>query len=147
MSVKITRNMAAIQAKIKAGNSMMIPAVTESVIEYGNVFVPEDQGTLKDSALIASRPQDGLAIWDTPYAKRRYYTGTPSKDKNQNASLQWVEKGVNTYKKELDQVAQNAFSKGMSKKMSVYDDVLTAVIDLAEQTELYSKNCDRAYAS
>ena len=60
MSVKITRNMAAIQAKIKAGNSMMIPAVTESVIEYGNVFVPEDQGTLKDSALIASRPQDGL---------------------------------------------------------------------------------------
>ena len=104
--------MAAIQAKIKAGNSMMIPAVTESVIEYGNVFVPEDQGTLKDSALIASRPQDGLAIWDTPYAKRRYYTGTPSKDKN----LQWVEKGVNTYKKELDQVAQNAFSKGMSKK-------------------------------
>ena len=50
---------------------MMIPAVTESVIEYGNVFVPEDQGTLKDSALIASRPQDGLAIWDTPYAKRR----------------------------------------------------------------------------
>lgn len=47
MSVKITRNMAAIQAKIKAGNSMMIPAVTKSVIEYGNVFVPEDQGTLK----------------------------------------------------------------------------------------------------
>jgi len=30
--------MAAIQAKIKAGNSMMIPAVTESVIEYGNVL-------------------------------------------------------------------------------------------------------------
>lgn len=115
MSVKITRNMAAIQAKIKAGNSMMIPAVTESVIEYGNVFVPEDQGKLMNSALSASRPQDGLAIWDTPYAKRRYYTGTPSKDKNQNASLQWVEKGVNTYKKELDQVAQNAFSKGMSK--------------------------------
>ena len=62
MSVKITRNIAAIQAKIKAGNSMMIPAVTESVIEYGNVFVPEDQGTLKDSALIASRPQDGFCL-------------------------------------------------------------------------------------
>ena len=51
MSVKITRNMAAIQAKIKAGNSMMIPAVTESVIEYGNVFVPEDQGTLNGQRL------------------------------------------------------------------------------------------------
>ena len=141
MSVKITRNMAAIQAKIKAGNSMMIPAVTESVIEYGNVFVPEDQGVLEASSLIGTTlpdtvsrkdwtPEDqenysnasgsdlekGQAVWDTPYAKRRYYTGTPSKDKNQNASLQWVKKGVNTYKKELDQVAQNAFSKGMSKK-------------------------------
>ena len=108
--------MAAIQAKIKAGNSMMIPAVTESVIEYGNVFVPEDQGTLKDSALIASRPQDGLAIWDTPYAKRRYYTGTPSKDKNQNASLQWVEKGVNNLQKGTGSSSADAFSKGMSKK-------------------------------
>ena len=141
MSVKITRNIAAIQAKIKAGNSMMIPAVTESVIEYGNVFVPEDQGVLEASSLIGTTlpdtvsrkdwtPEDqenysnasgsdlekGQAVWDTPYAKRRYYTGTPSKDKNQNASLQWVKKGVNTYKKELDQVAQNAFSKGMSKK-------------------------------
>lgn len=113
MSVKITRDMNKILRKIHAGEKSMIPAVTEAVIEYGNVFVPEDQGTLKDSALIASRPQDGLAIWDTPYAKRRYYTGTPSKDKNQNASLQWVEKGVNTYKKELDQVAQNAFNAGM----------------------------------
>ena len=141
MNVKITRNMAAIQAKIKAGNSMMIPAVTEAVIEYGNVFVPEDQGVLEASSLIGTTLPDtvsrkdwtpeaqenysnasgsnlekGQAVWDTPYAKRRYYTGTPSKDKNQNASLQWVEKGVNTYKKELDQVAQNAFSKGMSKK-------------------------------
>jgi hypothetical protein len=116
MNIKITRNTPAIQAKIKAGNSMMVPAVTEAVIEYGNVFVPEDQGTLMNSALIASRPQDGLAIWDTPYAKRRYYTGTPSKDKNPSASLQWAEKGVKTYKKELDQIAQNAFAKGMSKK-------------------------------
>ena len=116
MKVKITRNKTAIQMKINGGESSMIPAVTEAVIEYGNIFVREDQGTLKDSALIASRPQDGLAIWDTPYAKKVYYTGTPSKDRNANASLMWAEKGVNTYKKELDQIAQNAFSKGMNKK-------------------------------
>lgn len=141
MNVKITRNMAAIQAKIKAGNSMMIPAVTESVIEYGNVFVPVDHGVLEASSLIGTTlpdtvsrkdwtPEDqenysnasgsdlekGQAVWDTPYAKQVYYTGSPSKDNNQVASIKWVEKGVNTYKKELDQVAQNAFSKGMSKK-------------------------------
>ena len=116
MGIKITRNTSAIQMKIKAGESAMIPAVTESVIAYGNIFVREDQGALKDSALIKSRPQEGVAVWDTPYAKKVYYTGIPSKDVNANASLMWAEKGVKTYKKELDQVAQNAFSKGMNKK-------------------------------
>lgn len=115
MGVKIKRNMPKIVAKIEAGRQAMVEAVTESVVEYGNIFVREDQGTLKDSALIASRPKEGLAIWDTPYAKRMYYTGTPSKDKNPDASLQWAEKGVSTYKKELDQVAQNAFNEGMKK--------------------------------
>lgn len=115
MGVKIKRNMPKIVAKIEAGRQAMVEAVTESVVEYGNIFVREDQGTLKDSALIASRPKEGLAIWDTPYAKRMYYTGTPSKDKNPDASLQWAKKGVDTHKKELNQVAQNAFKKGMEK--------------------------------
>lgn len=112
-NVKIKRNMPAIQAKIQAGSDAMVAAVTEVVVRYGNRFVREDQGTLKDSALIASRPKEGLAIWDTPYAKRVYYTGTPSTDVNPNASLMWAEKGVKTYKKELDEIAQKAFTKGM----------------------------------
>lgn len=105
--------MPAILAKVQAGSDAMVIAVTEAVIEYGNRFVREDQGTLKDSALIASRPKDGLAIWDMPYAKRAYYTGTPSTDVNPEASLQWAEKGVKTHKKELDQIAQNAFARGI----------------------------------
>lgn len=116
MGVKINRNMPQIVAKVEAGSQAMVIAVTESVIEYGNIFVREDQGALKDSALIHSRPQEGKAIWDTPYARRVYYTGTPSKDRNQNASLMWAEKGVKTHKKELDQVAQNAFNKGIGGK-------------------------------
>ena len=110
MGIKIKRNAAAIQAKIAAGEKQMIPAVTEAVIQYGNIFVREDQGTLKNSALISSRPQEGKAVWDTPYAKKVYYTGAPSTDVNPDASLMWAEKGVNTYKKELDQIAQNNFA-------------------------------------
>lgn len=116
MGIKIKRNAAAIQAKIAAGEKKMIPAVTEAVIQYGNIFVREDQGTLKNSALISSRPQEGKAVWDTPYAKKVYYTGTPSTDVNPDASLMWAEKGVNTYKKELDQIAQNNFAEGMGAK-------------------------------
>lgn len=113
MGVKIKRNAAAVQAKISAGKKKMIPAVTEAVIQYGNIFVREDQGALKNSALIASRPQEGKAVWDTPYAKKVYYTGTPATDVNPDASLMWAEKGVNTYKKELDQIARNNFAEGM----------------------------------
>lgn len=118
MAIKITRNMPQIRAKIEAGTELATIAVTEAVVEYGNIFVREDQGTLKDSALIKSRPREGLAIWDPPgnYAKKVYYTGQPSKDKNPQASLMWAEKGVKTYKKELDQIAQNAFTKGMMSK-------------------------------
>lgn len=114
MGIKIIRNMPAIQMKINAGTQSMIVAVTESVVEYGNIFVREDQGDLRDSSLIASRPEEGKAVWDTSYAKSVYYTGTPSKDKNPDASLMWAEKGVNTFKKELDRVAQNAFNRGLS---------------------------------
>lgn len=116
MGIKIKRNAAAIQAKIAAGEKKMIPAVTEAVIQYGNIFVREDRGALKNSALISSRPQEGKAVWDTPYAKKAYYTGTPSTDVNPDASLMWAEKGVNTYKKELDQIAQNNFAEGMGAK-------------------------------
>ena len=82
MAVKIIRNMGGVRAKGGKGKQSMVEAVTEAVISYGNVFVREDQGTLMESALIASRPKDGLAIWDTVYAKRVYEEGTPSKDKN-----------------------------------------------------------------
>ena len=106
MAVKIIRNMGGVRAKVEKGKQSMVEAVAEAVISYGNVFVREDQGTLMESALIASRPKDGLAIWDTVYAKRVYEEGTPSKDKNPQASLHWVEKGITTYKRELDTVAQ-----------------------------------------
>lgn len=43
--------------------------MTEAVVEYGNIFVREDQGTLKDSALIKSQPKKGLALWDTVMLK------------------------------------------------------------------------------
>lgn len=115
VKVEFKPNKARIETKIRAGSQAMTIAVTEAVIEYGNIYVREDQGTLRDSSLIASRPREGLAIWDTPYAKRAYFVGTPSKDKNPQASLMWAEKGVKTHKKELDQVAQNAFTKGFGK--------------------------------
>lgn len=113
VDVTFNPNVPNIKAKIEAGEQAMVIAVTEAVIQYGNDYVKVDQGTLRDSALTASKPKDGLAIWDTDYAKRQYYTGTPSKDVNPQASLMWAHKGVKTHKKDLDKIAQNAFDKGI----------------------------------
>lgn len=147
MGVKIKRNMPKIVAKIEAGRQAMVEAVTESVVEYGNIFVPVDQGILEASSLIGttitdsvdqsgwtdedkkiyaaasgSRPKEGKAVWDTPYAKKLYYTYEPPKEDkerksrpNPQASKAWAQKAVDTYKKELDQVAQNAFNEGIKK--------------------------------
>lgn len=91
MGVKIKRNMPKIMAKVEAGRQSMVEAVTEAVVEYGNIFVREDQGVLLASSLIGttitdsvdqsgwtdedkkiyasasgSRPKEGKAVWDTP---------------------------------------------------------------------------------
>ena len=69
-------------------------ALREQAITDCNYFVRVDQGTLRDSA---QADIDGTTLrvtWDTPYAKRVYYTGTPSKDVNPNASLMWAEKAA-----------------------------------------------------
>ncbi len=115
VSVKVTTNKAKIGAKIKAGSKAMTIAVTEAVIHYGNIYVRRDTGTLEDSSLIASEPEKGRAIWDTPYAKKVYYTGIPSKDVNPNASLMWADKGVKEHREQIDKIAQNAFEEGFGE--------------------------------
>ena len=115
VKIKISRNMPQIMAKIQAGEKAAVIAATEAVVKYGNIYVRVDQGTLEDSSLTASIPAEGKAIWDTPYAKRVYYTGEPSRDKNENASLRWADEGVRVFKKEIDQEAQNAFTKGIGE--------------------------------
>lgn len=106
MKIKIQRNTPEIKLRIDGGETAMIAAVSEQILDYADPPVAE--GTLRDSAFISSRPKEGVLIWNTPYAKKQYYT---HKTKNM-----WAEKAVNSHKKELQKVAQNAFAGGMNKK-------------------------------
>jgi hypothetical protein len=57
---------------------------------------------------------DGLAlyvVWDTPYAKKVYYTGTPLTDKNPNASLLWAEKAAKQWRGDWAKI----LTKGMAE--------------------------------
>lgn len=97
VTLKIDRR--AVRAKLNRRVRENMAPLVEQMLADCNEFVREDQGTLRKSSYIASRPADGLLIWDTKYAKKVYYTGTPSKDANPGASLRWVEKAKRTYGK------------------------------------------------
>lgn len=74
-----------------------------------NRYVRVDKNTLRNSSYSASQPNKGLIIWNTPYARRVYYTGTPRTTVNALASLQWCEKAKAEHlKKWRDMAAKTA---------------------------------------
>lgn len=66
-------------------------AVSKKALNDCNECIPTDQGQLRESADTASKFEDGLLVWATPYARYQYYgyvmvdpdTGSP-----------WARKGV-----------------------------------------------------
>lgn len=111
--VTVTIDKRRVSARIKSGVERMIPAVAEQALADCNYFAKRDQGTLIESSETASDIQNGELVWNTPYAKKQYYTGTPSKDVNPNASLMWCEEAKNAYGPDWQKVAQKQFEEGM----------------------------------
>ena len=88
-------------------------ALQEQALGDCNYFCRQDQGTLIDSS---RAKQTGLNLelsWNTPYARRVYYTGRPSKNVNPNASLQWAELAKNTFGGEWQRILE----KGMKDSL------------------------------
>ena len=71
--------------------------VSQQILNDSNIFVREDTGELRRSSGRGSDRPRGIIGWDEPYAKRVYFTGRPSTDRNPNASLQWVEVARSRY--------------------------------------------------
>ena len=111
--LKVTHDKAAITRKVQAAADKSVRVVTEQVVKDSNYYCRQDQGTLIASSQTASDYAKGLAVWDTPYAKRVYYTGVPSKDVNQNASLQWCEKARSAHQNDWREMAQKALREGL----------------------------------
>jgi hypothetical protein len=111
MSVRVELNKAAVMARIKNAAADATPVITNEFIKDANYYCREDTGELERSAIRASRPEDGLAVWDTPYAKRMYYTGRPSLDRNKNASLMWAHKAARKFKAKYQTMAQKILDR------------------------------------
>lgn len=75
--------------------------LAQQVMKDSNKYVPMQDGTLKDSVFTNSLPDQGKVVWNTPYARRRYYEpANLSKTPNPNASLKWFEVAKTKHLKE-----------------------------------------------
>lgn len=93
----------------KAFNKVL-NAHKEQVLTDCNYFARRDQGTLINTSTVSVSGMTLTAEWSTPYAKKVYYTGNPSKQVNPNASLMWAHKAKDTFGAEWIAILQ----KGMN---------------------------------
>ena len=102
-----------IDSRVSGAKNKALAIVSEQILKDSNYYCrATERHNLIGSSLRASRPEQGLLVWQTPYARRVYYTGTPSKDVNPRASLQWCEKAKAAHLEDWQRVAQAAFDKG-----------------------------------
>lgn len=110
---KVTTKRGLVRARIEAAWEKSNGPCLEQIIQDCNRFVRMDQGQLRDSATPRSHGLKGDITYEAPYAKKVYYTGTPSRDVNPEASLQWCDKAHRTYKDDWLAQRQKAFEEGM----------------------------------
>lgn len=87
-----------------------LPTVAEQILSDCNTYVRMQDGTLADSA----RVEDGgkRITWNTPYAKKVYFTGTPRKNVNPKATLRWCEAAERRFSKQWADLATKLVKGG-----------------------------------
>ena len=61
------------QADMDAGFAKVQYAFSQQVAKTVDPYVPFDTGTLKNSVNLASKYDEGLLVYNTPYARKQYY--------------------------------------------------------------------------
>lgn len=83
-----------IDRTIKNGMGML----ASEILRDCNKYCKEDTGALIISSYVHSRLDEGLLIWQTPYAARQYYEiRTAFHDVNSEASWRWCEVAKNNH--------------------------------------------------
>lgn len=101
------------KANIDKATNLALFAMQEQVRTDTNYFVKVDTGILRDSI---NSEVDGNVLtvsWDTPYAKKQYYTGKPSTDKNPNASIMWAHKAAAAHGKDWAKMIQKGIADNL----------------------------------
>ena len=115
MGVTIKSDRNAIRKRIQTAWGAGLPMLSGEILKDCNKYCRQDQGALISSSYSHSDLDNGVLVWETPYAKRVYYTGKPSKDVNPDASLMWCEKAHAADGEKWNKQAQILFSEGMRR--------------------------------
>lgn len=104
--VKLEMNVSSVMNRLGAKIKQSLPTIASRVREDCNRYVRVDKGDLRSSSYLASDLKHGKIVWNTPYAKRVYYTGHPSTDINAEASLRWCEVAKEKHAEKWAELAQ-----------------------------------------
>ncbi len=90
MPVKITFDKERNVYKISAAFRSKLGLLASEILNDCNQYCKEDTGMLIASSYIHSKLDEGLLVWQTPYARRQYWEiRTAYTDVNPNASWKW----------------------------------------------------------
>lgn len=107
MPVRIKIDKHAVQEHVQGAWGRSLGLLTNEIMNDCNQYCKEDTGMLIASSLIHSKPDQGLIIWQTPYARRQYWEiQTAYKDVNPKATWKWCEVAKQHHKRQWERQAQ-----------------------------------------
>lgn len=107
MAVKMEINGDTIKYKIDRAIKNGMGMLSSEILRDCNKYCKEDTGALIISSYVHSRLDEGLLIWQTPYAARQYYEiRTAYPDVNSQASWRWCEVAKNNHLDKWQRQAQ-----------------------------------------
>ena len=86
-------------------------ALSQEAARLIDSYVPLDTGTLKNSVNQASKFDEGLLVYNTPYARRQYYLheqGTCLHGETGLRGSYWGQRAIADHKDELEKFAHDA---------------------------------------
>ena len=111
MPVRIQISSAQVQAKVDAAWKKGLYDLSNEILADCNEYCKEDHGTLISSSNEKSRPQEGILIWETPYAKRQYWAIKTSLKPGR--TWKWCETAKRKWKTRWQQLAEEGLRKNL----------------------------------
>lgn len=99
------------QADMDARFARLQFAFSQKVADVVDKYVPLETGTLKNSVNQASKFDEGLLVYNTPYARRQFYLhpeGECLHGENGLRGSYWGQRAIADHKDELEKFAHDA---------------------------------------